>query len=175
MGVVSPLTYNRRSYGKLETTENTMNTLDDMVDVFELLGDWEQRYQYLIELGEQLPPMPLTLQTDNNKVKGCMSQVWVHAYRDHGAIRFQGDCDTSVIKGILALLIMLCEGKPESAIREIDMDQLFARLGLDEHLSPNRHVGVYAIYELIKQKAIAAVETVQAPLGEVQKFESLKV
>lgn len=133
-----------------------MGKLDDIVDIFELLDDWDQRYQYLTELGEQLPPMPEELKTENNKVKGCMSQVWISAYRDPDdpkRTRFHGDCDTSIIKGVLALLIQLIGGGTQKEIEALDVDELFSRLSLDEHLSPNRHLGVYAIVELMKAQA----------------------
>lgn len=139
-----------------------MLQLDETVDIFELLGDWEQRYQYLVELGEKLPAMPQRLKTDDNKVKGCMSQVWVYARLKDDSVRFYGDCDTSVIKGILALLISLCEGRTAAQIQKLDMDEIFQRLNLDEHLSPNRHVGVYAIFDLMKQKAAQAVNSSEA-------------
>jgi cysteine desulfuration protein SufE len=132
-----------------------MTNLDAIVDGFELLGDWEQRYQFLIELGEQLPLMPEALKTDDNKLKGCMSQVWVSAYTNRGdssLIRFHGDCDTSMIKGVLALLIQLVSGKTAREIEALDLDEVFRRLRLHEHLSPNRHVGVYAIVEQMKQQ-----------------------
>ncbi len=135
-----------------------MTELDDIVEIFELLGDWDQRYQYLTELGEKLPPMPVALKTEANKVKGCMSQVWVSAWRDNAQpqlINFYGECDTSIIKGVLAVLIQLCAGKTETAIEQLDVDELFARLHLDENLSPNRHVGVYAIVTLMKQQVRA--------------------
>jgi len=132
-----------------------MTRLDDIVDIFELLGDWDQRYQYLTELGEKLPEMPESLKTENNKVKGCMSQVWVSAYRDENntmLIRYHGDCDTSIIKGVLAVLIQLTAGNMTEVIEQLDVDELFEKLNLDEHLSPNRHIGVYAIVELMKQQ-----------------------
>ncbi len=75
---------------------------------------------------------------------------------DNGRIRIQGVCDSSFLKGVLALLISLCEGLTADEIQRIDMDEVFQRLNLDEHLSPNRHVGVYAMFELMKQKAMAA-------------------
>jgi len=133
-----------------------MTQLDEFVDIFELLGDWDQRYQYLIELGEKLPSMPAALKTDDNKVRGCMSQVWIHAIIDDGRVKFDGDSDTSVIKGILALLISLCDDLSVQQIQNLDMDEIFQRLNLDEHLSPNRHVGVYAMFDLMKQKAADA-------------------
>lgn len=133
-----------------------MSGIDDIADTFEILGDWDQRYQYLVELGEQMPPMPEELKTEDNKVKGCMSQVWVSAYpdpQDKQLIHFHGDCDTSIIKGVLALLVQLVSGRRIEEIEALDVDEFFERLNLDEHLSPNRHVGVYAIVELMKQQA----------------------
>ena len=133
-----------------------MIRLDEIAEAFELLGDWEQRYQYLIELGEKLPSMPDAHKVDHNKVKGCMSQVWVYAYPDEAdtsQLHYYGDSDTSVIKGVLALLIHLLDMKTAEEIQQLDMDELFERLDLHEHLSPNRHVGIYAIVELMKQQA----------------------
>lgn len=133
-----------------------MTELTDIVDTFDLLGDWDQRYQYLIELGERLPPMPAELKTEDHRVKPCMSTVHVVAYRDPKQperIRFHGDCDTAIIKGVLALLIELCSGRDIDSIEAIDMDEVFDRLQLGEHLSPNRHVGIYAIVDLMKAQA----------------------
>ena len=132
-----------------------MTTLSDIVDIFDLLGDWEQRYQYLVELGEKLPPMPAELLTEDNKVKGCMSQVWVSPYSepsDKSRYHFHGECDTSIIKGVLALLIELTDNKTAAEIEQLNVDEFFARLNLDDHLSPNRHVGVYALVELMKKQ-----------------------
>jgi len=134
-----------------------MSKLDEYVTSFELFDDWEQRYEYLVDIGEQLPDMPDELKTENNRVKACMSKVWIDINLDDaGLVHIQGDCDTSIIKGVLALLIDLCNGLAPEQIQSIDMDEIFQRLHLDSHLSPNRHVGVYAMFELIKQKAMAA-------------------
>lgn len=135
-----------------------MIELDEIVDTFELLGDWDQRYEYLMELGEKLPGMPQELKTENNRVKACMSTVYVSAYRDEqdpNRIRYHGFCDTAIIRGVLALLIQLCSGRTVEEIRNIDMDEVFERLQLGEHLSPNRHVGIYAIVDLMKAQAEA--------------------
>jgi cysteine desulfuration protein SufE len=133
-----------------------MTELTDIVDTFELLGDWDQRYQYLMELGDTLPTMPDELKTEENHVKPCMSTVHVCAVPDTDRpdhIRYLGDCDTAIIKGVLAVLISLCNGKTAKEINALDMDQIFEQLQLGEHLSPNRHVGIYAIFELMKQQA----------------------
>ena len=148
-----------------------MKTLDELVDIFELLGDWEQRYAFIIDIGEELPAMPTELKTEDNKVKGCMSQVWISAYHkgEHpGRVYFHGDCDTPVIKGVLALLIQLCEGKTADQLQQMDVDEFFQRLRLDEHLSPNRHVGIYGIVELMKQQAANLGEESSSPRGALR-------
>ena len=131
-----------------------MSKLDEYVDTFELLGDWDQRYEYLVEMGEKLPPMDQSLKRKDNQVIGCMSQVFVVAELNGSRVHFIGDCDTAVIKGVLALLLSLCEGLTIEQIQRVDMDEIFTRLNLDDHLSPNRHLGVYAIFELMKIKAL---------------------
>ncbi len=134
--------------------------LDEIVDIFELLGDWDQRYAYLTELGEQLPDMPEEEKIDDNQVKGCMSQVWVCAHqKDDGTLFFSGDCDTSIIKGVLALLIQLTNNRTLDQVEKLDVDEFFERLELDENLSPNRHVGVYAIVDLMKMQARALLSS----------------
>lgn len=133
-----------------------MISLDELVETFEILGDWEQRYQYLVELGRKLPPLPEAFRTEENRVKGCMSQVWVHAYADDchpEQLHYHGDCDTTIIKGVLTLLIQLTDQRTLEDIEQLDVDDFFARLQLDDHLSPSRHVGVYAIVELMKKQA----------------------
>lgn len=140
-----------------------MTRLEDIVETFELLGDWDTRYEYLVELGEQLPPLAEADRIEANRVKACMSKVWVHAAMDTtdpGLVYFDGDCDTSIIKGVLALLLRLASGKTVAEIQQLDLDEVFERLNLGEHLSPNRHVGVYAIVELMKAQA-AQFDTTQ--------------
>jgi cysteine desulfuration protein SufE len=133
-----------------------MSEIDEIVDAFEFLGDWDTRYQYLIELGEDLPPMSVELKTEANWVKPCMSTVHVAAQRvpeESELIRFVGDCDTAVIKGVLALLIDLLSYRSLREINEMDVDELFKRLQLEEHLSPSRHVGIYAIVDKMRERA----------------------
>lgn len=131
-------------------------TLDDIVETFELLGDWDARYEYLAELGEKMPPLAQEDYDEANRVKECMSQVWIRALRDPDnpeLINFRGDCDTSIIKGVVALMIDLHSGRTNEDIQALDMDEIFERLDLAEHLSPNRHVGVYALDKMMKAKA----------------------
>lgn len=137
-------------------SEATSLTVEEVVDNFELLDDWETRYAYLVELGEALPPLAEQYRHDDNKVKGCISQVWVCAIPSPSGgdrIDYVGDCDTSIIKGVLAVLIGLMSGRTLQEIEDIDIDGLFDTLKLAENLSPNRHFGVYAIVELMKSQA----------------------
>jgi len=138
--------------------EAAMIDIDEIVSIFDLLGDWEQRYHYLVEVGEKLEPMPSAEKTEENRVKGCMSQVWVAALRDpddSGKVVYNGDCDTAIIKGVVALLVNLFSGRTADEIRDLNVDRLFGELRLEEHLSPSRHFGVYAIVELMKKQAAA--------------------
>ncbi len=138
-----------------------MASIDDLIDDFALLGDWDTRYQYLVEMGEQLPAMPEELKTDDNRVKACMSKLWVSACPDPSQanrIRYHGDCDTAIIKGVLAVLVDISSGHSAEEIAAIDFDRLFQQLELAEHLSPNRHVGIYAIVDKMKQQAEALAD-----------------
>lgn len=128
----------------------------EIIDTFELLGDWDQRYQYLVELGERLPPMDPADKTDANRVIECMSLVHVTPKPDgDGRLKYSGDCDTAIIKGVVAILVELFSGKTPEEIESIDVDALFEGLHLQDHLSPNRHVGVYAIVKKLKGQAAA--------------------
>ncbi len=136
-----------------------MSQIAEYIDAFDLLGDWDTRYAYLVELGEQqLAPMPPELKTEDNRVKGCMSTVHVAAVPDPahaGQLRYYGDCDTAIIKGVVAILVKLLSHKSPQQILDLDVDRLFKGLKLEEHLSPNRHFGIYAIVELMKAQARA--------------------
>jgi cysteine desulfuration protein SufE len=135
-----------------------MSEIEEIVDTFEFLDDWDQRYQYLMELGEHLPVLPAELKTEENWVKPCMSTVHVAAESvpgQPGQIRFRGDCDTAIIKGVLGLLIDLLSYRTLDEIHSTDVDGLFKRLQLEEHLSPSRHVGIYAIVDKMIERAEA--------------------
>jgi cysteine desulfuration protein SufE len=139
-----------------------MSEIEEIIDTFEFLDDWDQRYQYLMELGERLPAMPVELKTEENWVKPCMSTVHVAAEPvpdNPGLIRFRGDCDTAIIKGVLGLLIDLLSNRTLEEIRGMDVDGLFKRLQLEEHLSPSRHVGIYAIVDKMIERAGAVSST----------------
>jgi len=131
-------------------------SVDELLDNFEFLDDWDERYAYLVELGEALPAIPEARRTEENRVKGCMSQVWVSAEQatyKPSTLVYHGDCDTAIIKGVLALLVGLYSGCTPTQIADLDVEDVFDRLGLKENLSPNRHVGVFAIVDLMQQQA----------------------
>lgn len=129
---------------------------DELIETFELLGDWEERYRYLIELGRKLPPMPDVDHSEANKVRGCMSQVWLTHRVEPGPpvrLEFQGDSDAHIVKGLIALLFGLLSGKTPQEILATDVSGVFERLGLESHISMNRRNGFYAMVERIRQFA----------------------
>jgi cysteine desulfuration protein SufE len=133
-------------------------TPEEVVENFDFLEDWDARYAYLVELGERLPPMDEAYRVEENRVKGCMSKVWVCPVASETTpdrIDFVGDCDTAVIKGVLALLIGLMSDRTPEEVESMDLDGLFEELRLAEHLSPNRHFGIFAVVELMKAQTRA--------------------
>ncbi|MGQ0698063.1 MAG: SufE family protein [Panacagrimonas sp.] len=132
--------------------------IDELTETFELLGDWEERYRYLIELGRKLPPMREAEHDDAHKVRGCMSQVWLAHTRETGPptrLEFRGDSDAHIVKGLIALLLGLTSGKTPREILDLDIASAFTRLGLEEHISMNRRNGFYSMVERIRQMAAA--------------------
>lgn len=133
--------------------------LDELAETFEFLGDWEERYRYLIELGRKLPPMPEADHTEENKVRGCMSQVWLTHRVNPGpplTLQFQGDSDAHIVKGLIAVLLGLTSGKTPRQILDTDIASAFGRLGLESNISMNRRNGFYAMVERIKAMAAQA-------------------
>lgn len=131
-------------------------SIDELVENFELFDDWEDRYRYIIDLGKKLPPFPDAAKTDAFKVRGCMSQVWMvpgHVPNDEDRFSFAADSDAHIVKGLIHILAILYCGKSASEIKTIDADSAFARLGLDQHLSPSRRNGVVSMVARIKAVA----------------------
>ncbi len=129
-------------------------SIDELVDNFALFEDWEERYRYLIDLGGQLPPMEEALKTPASKVQGCMSQVWlVTGWNDAGQLTMRADSDAQIVRGLIAVLTALFAGQSRAEILAADINAVFAKLGLDQHLSPNRRNGFYAMVDRIRQFA----------------------
>lgn len=135
-------------------------SFDDIVANLEFLDDWEERYRYVIELGRMLPELPDEAHSESNKVHGCASQVWletrIRADGDDPLLDFRGDSDAHIVRGLVALLIALYSGKHASQIAQTDAVAIFDRLGLREHLTPQRSNGVRAMVERIRRDAVAA-------------------
>ncbi len=125
---------------------------DAIVEEFAFFGDWTERYQYLIDLGRKLPPFAEALRTDSNKVQGCQSQVWLVARGDADRLDFQAISDSSIVSGLVALLLRVYSGR--SAAEILATEPAFVEaIGLARHLSPTRSNGFAAMLAAIKQRA----------------------
>ena len=130
-------------------------TLENILADFQLLDDWEDRYRYVIELGRTLSPLPESARTVANKVRGCASQVWL-ATEVNGApagaapcLIFNGDSDAHIVRGLIAILFAIYSGRCADEIVRIDVQGVFRRLGLAEHLTPQRSNGFASMVERI--------------------------
>jgi len=131
-------------------------TLDELAAEFELLGDWEERYRYVIELGRGLDPLAPAERSDANKVRGCASQVWlVTEPQADGVLRFRGDSDAHIVRGLIAILLRLYSGRPPAEILAFDAKAAFQRLGLTGALSAQRSNGLFSMTERIRRDAAA--------------------
>ena len=141
-----------------------MADIDEITGNFSVLDDWDDRYRYLIELGRELTPLPEAARTDANKVQGCASQVWLDTtVRPNGAdgpvLSFEGDSDAHIVRGLIAILLATYSGKPARHILGTDAIALFEKLGLKEHLTPQRSNGFRSMVERIRSDAQAALAT----------------
>ncbi|WP_075218096.1 SufE family protein [Mongoliimonas terrestris] len=135
-------------------------TLDEIRENFAFLDDWEDRYRYVIELGRSLPPYPEAARTDENKVRGCASQVWIDTSVDRAEgeprLSFVGDSDAHIVKGLIAILHATYSGKPASEILTTDPERIFEELQLREHLTPQRSNGLRSMVDRLRREAAAA-------------------
>jgi cysteine desulfuration protein SufE len=141
-----------------------MSAIDDIIENFTLLDQWDDRYRYVIELGRELPGLPDSKQTEANKVRGCASQVWLTTHVKPGGaagptLTFEGDSDAHIVRGLVAILIALYSGKSANEILATDAIALFDRLGLRDGLTPQRSNGVRSMVERIRSEANAALAT----------------
>jgi cysteine desulfuration protein SufE len=131
--------------------------LNDLVEEFDLLGDWEERYRYVIDLGRDLAPLTDAERSEANRVRGCASQVWlVTEPQSDGTLRFRGDSDAHIVKGLIAILLRLYSGRRPEDIRGFDAKAAIDRLGLSGALSSQRSNGLKAMVERIQRDAAAA-------------------
>lgn len=139
-----------------------MADIDDIIENFTLLDQWDDRYRYVIELGRTLAPLPESAHNDTNKVRGCASQVWLLTQvKPDGAagpvLTFDGDSDAHIVRGLIAILLALYSGRHAREILNTDALELFDRMGLRENLTPQRSNGLRSMVERINADAKAAL------------------
>jgi cysteine desulfuration protein SufE len=136
--------------------------IDSIIEDFELLDNWDDRYRYLIELGRALPPFPEERRSDTFKVQGCASQVWLVSEPTGGPddlrLALHGDSDAHIVRGLVAILLAFYSDRPAREILAADPGAVFARIGLKDHLTPQRSNGLRSMVERIRADARAALE-----------------
>ncbi|MGW9231263.1 SufE family protein [Pseudorhizobium sp. NPDC055634] len=134
-----------------------MATLEQIIDDFAFLDEWEDRYRYVIELGKALPELPEDKRTPQNKVHGCASQVWLVSHPEDGSadpvLTFEGDSDAHIVRGLVAIVLAVYSGKRASEIASTDAIEIFDRIGLVEHLSSQRANGLRSMVNRIRDEA----------------------
>ena len=125
-----------------------ISEFEQIVDDFDFLEDWEDKYRYVIEEGKKMPLLDVSLKVDSNKVQGCASQVWLH-FSNSETLYFDGDSDAIIVKGLIAILRKLYNGTPVDEIKNVSALKHLKRLGLDDHLSTQRSNGIKAMVEKI--------------------------
>ena len=131
-------------------------TLEKLISNFELLGDWEERYGYLIDLGKKLPGLPDAEKNEDSRVHGCQAMVWMIMEPDperSGALRIRADSDAFIVRGLIAVLQLIFNGRTPDEILKADAKSTLSQLGLDKHLSPTRKNGLFAMVERIRTLA----------------------
>ncbi len=131
-------------------------SLETLLDDFALFDDWEERYRYIIELGNNLAPLSDDEHNDTNKVPGCVSQVWLVSARNGDSLEIRGDSDAHIVRGLVAILLDLYAEKSIADIAAFDAEAAFEKLGLGEHLTPQRSNGFYSMVQRIRNDAAAA-------------------
>lgn len=130
--------------------------IQDMIDDFAFLSDWEERYMHVIDMGKALPPLSEAEKNEATKVKGCVSQVWLVSDKTNGddpVLTFRGDSDAHIVKGLVAVALQIFSNRKASKIRELDATAILKELDLQEHLSPQRSNGLKAMIGRIKSEA----------------------
>ncbi len=135
-----------------------LRSFEDIAADFEFLEDWEDRYRYIIELGKDLPPFPEEARTEENKVHGCVSQVWILPEggtdgKGEPVLHMKADSDALIVRGLVAILLSMISGRPAREIVDMDIKGNLEKLGLQEHLTPQRANGLAAMIERIKSEA----------------------
>jgi cysteine desulfuration protein SufE len=139
-------------------------TIDEIIENFDILDDWDDRYRYLIELGRTLAPLSEAAHNEANKVRGCASQVWlqtdVEQTADGPVLHFLGDSDAHIVRGLVAVTLAFYTDRPAREIVEADALELFRQLGFEQHLTPQRSNGLRSMVDRIKRDAANALAKV---------------
>ncbi len=150
-------------------SSTSVPTIDEIVDNFSLLDEWDDRYRYVIELGRALSPLSERHRTEANKVQGCVSQVWlataVGLHDDGPVLSFCGDSDAYIVRGLVAILLAMVSGRRAGEILAADPFSLFERLGLREHLTPQRSNGFRSMVGRIRADAQATLTGAEIGIG----------
>jgi cysteine desulfuration protein SufE len=134
--------------------ESIQHREQELIEEFSMFDDWDSKYEYIIELGKDLPLINAKYKTDENKIKGCQSQVWLHAEKKDGKIFFTADSDAIITKGIISLLVRVFSGATPEEIQKADLS-FIDKIGLTNHLSPTRSNGLLSMVKQMKYYAIA--------------------
>lgn len=124
----------------------------ELIEDFSLFETWEEKYEYLIDLGKKISPLDATFKAEDYKIKGCQSSVWIHSYTKDGMVYFEGDSDAIIVKGLVGLMIMVLSGQPAKEIVAAPLDFINA-IGLSSHLAQTRSNGLRAMIKQMKLDA----------------------
>jgi cysteine desulfuration protein SufE len=127
--------------------------IEELIENFSFFENWEEKYQYVIDLGHKLEPLDDSFKTEEWKVKGCQSQVWLVPSFNNGHLHFKGDSDAILVRGIIAIVLLIYNDKTPEEIKSIDVTKIFAKLGLEENLTPSRRNGMLSMVAKIREYA----------------------
>ena len=138
----------------MEITQTIQETEDEIVDEFSLFDNWEDKYEYIIDLGKKLQPLDLKFKVEENKIKGCQSQVWLIAEESEGRIFFKADSDAVIVRGLVSMLIRVLSGHTPKEIINTKLD-FINKIGMTTHLAQTRSNGLLSMVKQMKNYALA--------------------
>jgi len=138
----------------LETVQTIQDIEDEIVDEFSLFDNWEDKYEYIIDLGKKLEPLDAQFKIDENKIKGCQSQVWLVANEEDGRIYFKADSDAVIVKGLVSMLIRVLSGHISQEILDAKLE-FIDKIGMKSHLAQTRSNGLLSMVKQMKNYALA--------------------
>lgn len=140
--------------GETEVKRGINELQDEIIDEFEFLDDWTERYKHIIDQGRDLDKLDDQYKTDDLKIKGCQSNVYLHAYQEHGRVYFEAESDAMIVQGLIAMLVKVLSGQKAEDIAQADL-YFIDQIGMKEHLSPTRSNGLNAMVKQMKLYAAA--------------------